>query len=1452
MASIDIGNKINEICSNLSDYVSDMKSVFDENAEDSMSIVKEIYDGQIVPGINELKGVLENTENSICVAISVELKSFDKDNISEDKINAIKDMLFGVLSEDSVLGLALDTVDKAIEGCHLNNDVDDIVNTVNSMIDEIKSVDFGEIFKNIDTSIFDDVKDKISANMNELSDDQKIRLCESGTLKDKVTFERDENGNIDPSSIKIESIMDYNKDGSFTDRFGVSFNGEVSKSVDVDLDTLREDIGNFCKTINDIFSDSKGYPFEDGHPVMDEYDRESLADAIIKDYYGLDTNNDDKAALERYGKLLQFLSGVEVADKDKIKDVINDAIDKATADEDKDSKDSADKKEGGFEKATHEFESAPNNGTDSDNKRAKAVENVEAHKHGKSIIWEKTGNESIDKKIEKRNAYIENSSFIPTYSKKIGYTYTNMKILFEARRNNVEINGKVPSASDCFMAFYQFTQTNVFEGAILFLIDLIADGITGEKEDKVDKEMTKEEKIDADKNVQREKDNTDKEFSSNKVSVAIEKMVQKYDSILKVPENKRTMEQRQDLTRISKEFNGVVKGILKAFGSIEGPKIVREAVATSYKEHLVGKYDAKTLGMVAHAIENIRSFNVDGEKIKVDFNNIFSFKDDKADNEKKDSTDKDEKDSADKEFDDKVSDDKDDSADKNEDDKADNEKKNSTDKNENNDTKDSDKEVDNEENKEDSNDKDDVDSNKTDKGEKDSADKESNDKSSDDKKDSADKNTDDKADNDNKDSVDKESNDKADNGKKDSISKNTDDKTSNERKDSADKNADSKVSNDKKDSIDKNTDKKNSKDVSNDSKPSLSLTKEESALKKALSSAVDKRVSVNTIRNNVDIKKAIGTIEKVDGRQNVSDPVSKALASLKADKDIDRDKFKNLCKGLEKIDKADGVSVKIRGLISKVDNIEKNNDIEKNNIEKDNEDKKDVIAADDVDAKIDSDNKDLDNRDNGLDNKDFDQKENDLDSKEDDQKEIELDKEDEHSDIDNNVEDNVSDEDNRPVDDENDSPDNIDQPDIKNPINESADNENPDEIPQDDAQQDDTQDIHDDVNDDKRNSADIDSSLEGSQMNVINDAVENDDIDDDDLDEEGLGIAEDDRNETDDEGIERIDEPEQSDVNDIDTVTLEDINDEEQTDNGSAVINDESVDASAEETNPVDDSDFEGANASADNIDEQNNEVTETIVDAIAAYIDEPENDFSDFLDTPVVIDGEETTIGEAYENGQISDDDLADGFIEYTSDNFDDIISNDDILNSYEDFMDNMTDLTGSDYVDAVNDAMNVSDDVSNMLDSMYEKMLDESPDTPLESDFDEGISMDSLDTIESSVLEDTVDSDSISDSVESLLQDISIDDTSNDISNDTSTNDIDNNTITNDVINSNDAASNDFTMDALSNNDNNFNQADTSNDLNTTNDMSYDAISDLDTNLNNNDWNNFSNFDNDDDYEW
>ena len=119
---------------------------------------------------------------------------------------------------------------------------------------------------------------------------------------------------------------------------------------------------------------------------------------------------------------------------------------------------------------------------------------------------------------------------------------------------------------------------------------------------------------------------------------------------------------------------------------------------------------------------------------------------------------------------------------------------------------------------------------------------------------------------------------------------------------------------------DPSTDKPEKKE-SVDEKPTLPLAKEEQALKDKLEGKLSGKVTVNNIANDPDIRKCISDIRKVAGGQNISDSVARVAASISSAGEVDEDKLKSACKGMEKITKVDGDAVKIKGIIGKMGEI---------------------------------------------------------------------------------------------------------------------------------------------------------------------------------------------------------------------------------------------------------------------------------------------------------------------------------------------------------------------------------------------------------------------------------------------------------------------------------------------------------------------------------------------------
>ena len=505
MADLDIGKRINELCDNLENALSELLS----DDPDALDINVDLYHEQIQPAMADLREVFSNVDDSIVSSASIFLQE-NSDNIKdlpEDRLASLCNAFTTCSEDSSFFSVLRDTVDDAISNCSATGDFDKITDYVKNLVDDLRSCDFNDVLTDDCKSIISDATDILSGHLDSLPEDEKQKIIDSDAGKDLFSYSTNEDGSIDKDTIKAVSGMTFDQDGSLTDKFGFTFDGDLIKKFDFANSVEPSDeIKDFCLLLNDLY---KG---EDGFVFLDQYDRDNLADVLKIKSFGLEIPEHCKESMAKYGAALQRLYNVDIQDKEKVSDAIEKFLDKDEDTAQKATNDDAEKasSESGFEKASYEWENADenanndfkdqtdngkqnanndfSNNTSQTSKDSYSKRAADAEQHGRSIVWEKTGNEKIDKFIEKRNDYINRDSLFPTYRRRFGYNYNTMRAVFLARREKIPINGKVPSVHDCMVAFQTFCNTNLIEAAVLEVVFAISDLFSAldNEEDSVD------------------------------------------------------------------------------------------------------------------------------------------------------------------------------------------------------------------------------------------------------------------------------------------------------------------------------------------------------------------------------------------------------------------------------------------------------------------------------------------------------------------------------------------------------------------------------------------------------------------------------------------------------------------------------------------------------------------------------------------------------------------------------------------------------------------------------------------------------------------------------------------------------------------------------------------------------------------------------------------------------
>ena len=310
-------------------------------------------------------------------------------------------------------------------------------------------------------------------------------------------------------------------------------------------------------------------------------------------------------------------------------------------------------------------------------------------------------------------------------------------------------------------------------------------------------------------------------------------------------------------------------------------------------------------------------------------------------------------------------------------------------------------------------------------------------------------------------------------------------------------------------------------------------------------------------------------------------------------------------------------------------------------------------------------------------------------------------------------------EDNRPVDQEQNPIDQETDPNDMEQPPESVDRENPDtDTPGKEPDDTDNEpDKPDEEEFEKKNGGDIDSSLETPPSAGHEVSGHGADMDDE-LDREK---SEDSQNDTD--GGEVGEDPLNAEM--VEETTVPEEADFDGSDLAGAMDNKETEGPSKETSPGLEDGD--GTQGFVDNVDSKVSDIAndmetvsaepaagkggiDEISDAITAYTEEPDFGFSDFLNTPLTINGDEMTLGEAYENDAILNEDIADALADAISNDASNILESNELMETYSDLLSDLSDMCGNSFTETLCDAMDpfasVDETVNLAFDSIAEDM--------------------------------------------------------------------------------------------------------------------------------------------------
>ena len=323
MAIANISDSIEELCQSLEQSLSEFEPL--DAHEDSLAVNIDIFRNDVVPAMESLKAVFTNAEDSVVAASSIYLK----ENVSDlSSIPAdIKESLLQVFllcgSENSITDIASSIVTETLENCSRTGNFDEISKYVTNMITELRAGDFGKLFGDGCSSIISEASNILTSHLDGLSDAEKEKIIGSENGKGFFSYDVKEDGAIDKDSIKAISGMEFHEDGSITDKFGITFTGEVTGHIKEedsgdaahgkDIKKIK-DTDDYKDNVNKIFKEwpadkeewTKGQKelYEKTKQEMENYPAVKKA---LDDYIAGFTTIDEKVCLYFLRRLLSAL-----------------------------------------------------------------------------------------------------------------------------------------------------------------------------------------------------------------------------------------------------------------------------------------------------------------------------------------------------------------------------------------------------------------------------------------------------------------------------------------------------------------------------------------------------------------------------------------------------------------------------------------------------------------------------------------------------------------------------------------------------------------------------------------------------------------------------------------------------------------------------------------------------------------------------------------------------------------------------------------------------------------------------------------------------------------------------------------------------------------------------------------------------------------------------------------
>lgn len=459
----------------------------------------------VLPDILELKGIIQNNADSMASLAGAYLDAH-KDAIA-DVPAGIKDTILkdvaassgdtsatGVLTQEisrvyeKIFTTDVDNKMEAYEG--IKKDVSALVETVrdNPVMLEGRA-EWDAIKTDCFRGIEGHLEDSVPRGLKE-------RIAETRDPDALFVYGRDAAGNEDKGTIIPQLDLRVQDNGAITDRFGITLDGRVLGDVG-SVRKAEDGIGQFISAINEYTKSREGYdPISNPTALINSDDVDSIKHAIrihadVENPYADSPQPPEQAAaLEKYAAAVRDIYGIGLPDREEVEKTA-DAIFSADTEEGWAPFETQDARAEAGSAAAGGFMEAENASPADPSAADRTDRDTKGSSTGGGRAWDKTGNEEVDKYIDRRNAALENSGsqIYPLYRKDMAYSYNEMKAIYAAHNNGVEINGKVPDIRDCRAAADQWRSINFVEFAVDNGIFKLAAALSDLKKDPVEGPM---------------------------------------------------------------------------------------------------------------------------------------------------------------------------------------------------------------------------------------------------------------------------------------------------------------------------------------------------------------------------------------------------------------------------------------------------------------------------------------------------------------------------------------------------------------------------------------------------------------------------------------------------------------------------------------------------------------------------------------------------------------------------------------------------------------------------------------------------------------------------------------------------------------------------------------------------------------------------------------------------